>query len=116
MNLSPTSGKAFFFFSFPLFLPHGHGFYSALPQKMSTYCIAGKFGGLAVYRPTAKYFSVCMYIIMVIPYHTTKFKSANGVKKSFGAKPPNLMIAKFNDRQYFRLYGTSPHCLEGIKL
>ena len=35
-----------------------------------------------------------------IPYHTAKFNSNNGVK--------NVVLgqtAKFNDRQYFRLYG-----------
>ena len=37
---------------------------------------------------------------MAIPYHTAKFNSNNGVK--------NVVLgqtAKFNDRQYFRLYG-----------
>ena len=39
---------------------------------------------------------------MVIPYHTTKFKSTNGVQ--------NVVLgqtAKYNDRQYFWLYGTN---------
>ena len=46
------------------------------------------------------FFSVRMYIIMAIPYHTAKFKSANSVKNVVWGK-----TAKFNDRQYFRLYG-----------
>ena len=75
------------------------------------YCIAGKFGGElnlafgAVYVKTAKlksakFFYVCMYVWR---YHTI---------------PPNLsplmvlnvvfsQTAKFNDCQYFRLYGST---------
>ena len=59
-----------------------------------------KFGGLAVCIKTAKLksaklFYTCMYIWR---YHTTKFKSTNGVINVLG------QIAKFNDRQYFQLY------------
>ena len=69
------------------------------------YRMAGKFGGLAVCVKTAKLKSakilLRVHVRMAIPYHTAKFKSTNGVKNViFG------QIAKFNDRQYFQLYGT----------
>ena len=41
-----------------------------------------------------------VHVRMAILYHTAKFNSNNGVK--------NVVLgqtAKFNDRQYFRLYG-----------
>ena len=41
-----------------------------------------------------------VHVCMVIPYHTAKFKSTNSVKNVVWGK-----TAKFNDRQYFRLYG-----------
>ena len=41
-----------------------------------------------------------MFVHMAIPYHTVKFKSAGSVKNVVWGK-----TAKFNDRQYFRLYG-----------
>ena len=41
-----------------------------------------------------------VHVHMAIPYHTTKFKSANSVKNVVWGK-----TAKFNDHQYFRLYG-----------
>ena len=51
--------------------------------------IAGKFGGLAVCVKSAKFF-LRVHVGMAIPYHTTKFKSTNGVKKChFG---PNRQI------------------------
>ena len=65
-----------------------------------------KFGSLAVHVcvKTAKLksanFFLRVHVRMVIPYHTAKFKSTNDVK--------NVVLgqtAKFNDRQYFRLYG-----------
>ena len=43
-----------------------------------------------------------VHVRMVIPYHTAKFESANSVKNVVWGK-----TAKFNDRQYFRLYGSS---------
>ena len=62
-----------------------------------------KFGGLAVYITTAKLkFTKISYSLMAIPYQTGKFKSANILAiASLGS------TAKFNSRQYFRLYGTS---------
>ena len=62
-----------------------------------------KFGGLAVCLRTAKLKSAKFFRVhvrMAILYHTAKFNSNNGVK--------NVVLgqtAKFNDRQYFRLYG-----------
>ena len=41
-----------------------------------------------------------MYVYMAIPYQTTKFKSNNSVENDVWAQ-----TAKFNDRQYFQLYG-----------
>ena len=64
-----------------------------------------KFGGLAVYITTAKLKFTKIsysYIHMAIPYRTAKFKSANifiHVIVIWGSS------AKFNFRQYFRLYG-----------
>ena len=41
-----------------------------------------------------------LYVRMAIPYQTAKFKSNNSVKNVVWAQ-----TAKFNDRQYFQLYG-----------
>ena len=65
-----------------------------------------KFGGLAVYITTAKLKSAKIsyshtYIIMAIPYRTMKFKSAN----ILAIIAILSSTAKFNSRQYFRLYG-----------
>ena len=52
-----------------------------------------------------------MHVRMAIPYHTAKFKSTNCVK--------NVVLgqtAKFNDRQYFRLYGIFVCELFGISI
>ena len=75
------------------------------------YRIAGKFGGLAVCVSTAKLKSTkCfMHVCMAIPYHAAKFKSTNGVK--------NVVLgqtAKFNDRQYFWLYGIQSEILSSL--
>ena len=75
------------------------------------YRIAGKFGGelnLAVWRSilqppnlkSAKISYSHIYIHMAIPYRTTKFKSANILAIALLGS-----TAKFNARQYFRLYG-----------
>ena len=69
------------------------------------YCIAGKFGGLAVYITTAKLKSAKIsyshiYIRMAILYRTAKFKSANILVTAIWGS-----TAKFNSRQYFQLYG-----------
>ena len=42
-----------------------------------------------------------VHVRMAIPYQTAKFKSNNSVKNVVWAQ-----TAKFNDRQYFQLYGT----------
>ena len=50
-----------------------------------------KVGGLAVCLSTAKLIFFRMHVHMVIPYHTTKFKSAQqliALNTSFGAKLP----------------------------
>ena len=44
---------------------------------------------------------VRVHVNITISYHTAKFKSANSVKNVVWGK-----TAKFNDRQYFRLYGS----------
>ena len=46
---------------------------------------------------------ICVHVRMAISYHTARFKSTNGVKNIVWGK-----TAKFNDHQYFRLYGISP--------
>ena len=49
---------------------------------------------------------LCVHVRMAIPYLTAKFNSNNGVK--------NVVLgqtAKFNDRQYFQLYGISLQAL-----
>ena len=53
-----------------------------------------------------------VHVHMAIPYHTAKFKSTNSVKNVIWGK-----TAKFNDRQYFRLYGTCKlyHSAGGIQ-
>ena len=43
---------------------------------------------------------LCTYIHMAIPYQTAKFKSANILAIAILGS-----TAKFNSRQYFRLYG-----------
>ena len=62
-----------------------------------------KFGGLAVLGETAKLksakiYTAYMYVYMAILFQTAKFKSSN---TQFGGQ-----TAKFNDRQYFWLYGS----------
>ena len=71
------------------------------------YCIAGKSGSLAVCLcirqiKIRQYFLFAyMYIIpMAIPYQTAKFKYANIIAMVILGP-----TAKFNSRQYFRLYG-----------
>ena len=64
-----------------------------------------KFGGLAVYyyNRQIKFRQIFLlaYIRMAIPYRTAKFKSANILSIAILGS-----TAKFNARQYFRLYGT----------
>ena len=65
-----------------------------------------KFGGLAVYSTTTKLKSAKIsysHIGMAISYQTAKFKSDNILKIIVILGP----IAKFNSRQYFRLYGNN---------
>ena len=80
-----------------------------LYDTQCTYHIAGKFGGelnLAVWwsaRATAKLKSAKIsysHICMAIPYWTAKFKSTNMFAMAIWEP-----TAKFNSRQYFRLYG-----------
>ena len=63
-----------------------------------------KFGSLAVYITTAKLkctkISYSHNIRMAIPYRTAKFKSATILAIVILGS-----TAKFNSRQYFRLYG-----------
>ena len=64
-----------------------------------------KFGGLAVYITIAK-LKICQNFLlscirMAIPYLIAKFKSANILIIAIWGS-----TAKFNSRQYFRLYGT----------
>ena len=71
------------------------------------YRIAGKFGGLYYYNHQIK---ICQnflltYIRMVIPYWTTKFN------------PPIFFLgstAKFNSRQYFRLYSIMKRIYQNV--
>ena len=63
-----------------------------------------KFGVLAIYSSNCQ-IKICQnflfaYIHMVIPYRTTKFKSANMFAMAIWDP-----TTKFNSRQYFRLYG-----------
>ena len=65
-----------------------------------------KFGGLAVCMSTAKLKSkiqnfLLAYIRMAIPYQTAKFKSTNTFAMAIWDP-----TAKFNSRQYFRLYSS----------
>ena len=64
-----------------------------------------KFGGLAVYyynrQIKIRQNFLLAYIRMAIPYRTAKFKSANILSIAIWGS-----TAKFNARQYFRLYGT----------
>ena len=63
-----------------------------------------KFGGLAVYyyncQIKIRQHFLLAYIHMAIPYRTAKFKSANILSIAILGS-----TAKFNARQYFRLYG-----------
>ena len=63
-----------------------------------------KFGGLAVYyynrQIKIRQNFLLAYICMAIPYRTAKFKSANILSIAILGS-----TAKFNARQYFRLYG-----------
>ena len=63
-----------------------------------------KFGGLAVYyynrQIKIRQNFLLIYIRMAIPYRTAKFKSANILSIAILGS-----TAKFNARQYFRLYG-----------
>ena len=63
-----------------------------------------KFGGLAVYyynrQIKIRQNFLLAYIRMAIPYRTAKFKSANIILIAILGS-----TAKFNARQYFRLYG-----------
>ena len=75
-------------------------FLSLVSVICDTYCIAGN---LAVWRYAL--IKICqtflrVHVRMAIPYHTAKFKSTNGVKNIDWGQ-----TAKFNDCQYFRLYG-----------
>ena len=68
------------------------------------YRIARKFGGLTVClcnrQIKIRQYFLLAYIHMAIPYRTAKFKSAN-----IFAMVILGSTAKFNSRQYFRLYG-----------
>ena len=63
-----------------------------------------KFGGLAVYlcnrQIKMRQYFILAYIHVAIPYRTAKFKSANIFAIAIWGP-----TAKFNPRQYFRLYG-----------
>ena len=63
-----------------------------------------KFGGLAIYyynrQIKIRQNFLLSYIRMAIPYRTAKFKSANILSIAILGS-----TAKFNARQYFRLYG-----------
>ena len=63
-----------------------------------------KFGGLAVYlcnrQIKMRQYFILAYIHVAIPYRTAKFKSANIFAIAIWGP-----TAKFNSRQYFRLYG-----------
>ena len=64
-----------------------------------------KFGGLAVYlcnrQIKMRQYFILAYIHVAIPYRTAKFKSANIFAIAIWGP-----TAKFNSRQYFRLYGS----------
>ena len=64
------------------------------------YSIARKFGGMRLNCQIKIHHFFYVHVYMAIPYHTAKFKSTNGVKNVI-----LVQTAKFNDRQYFRLYG-----------
>ena len=51
-------------------------------------------------RSAGTYVHTYIYICMVIPYRTAKFKSANIFEMAISGR-----TAKFNSRQYFWLYG-----------
>ena len=63
-----------------------------------------KFGGLAVYlcncQIKIRQYFILAYIHMAIPYRTAKFKPTNMFAMAIWDP-----TAKFNSRQYFRLYG-----------
>ena len=79
-------------------------------EQFFYYCIAGKFGGelnLAVWRSALatvklkfRQYFLLAYVHMAIPYRAAKFKSANIFAMAMLGP-----TAKFNSRQYFRLYG-----------
>ena len=76
-----------------------------LPWQLATeYCIARKFGGLVVYLNNRQIKIhqnfLLAYIRMAILYRTAKLKSANTFAMAIWDP-----TAKFNSRQYFRLYG-----------
>ena len=79
-------------------------------MQSSVYRIAGKFGGELNWRFGGLYYNrqikirqnfLLAYIRMAIPYRTAKFKYANILAIAILGS-----TAKFNARQYFRLYGS----------